>query len=126
MFPGEQWDNCPPGLIGSMVERQRRGRHLAKLARVGGAAALAILLLIGVTTSARFSNTVGAEISCPQAVQLFAQYRSDQLDFVTHQKVMQHLQDCPHCRSRYRQSDSPEAQSPTRRHASLVVALHGI
>ena len=124
MSPGEQWGDCPPGLIGSMIERRRRSHQLARLTRAGGAAALAVVLVIGVVTTSRLSEPVAEQLSCSQAAELFAQYRDEQLDNATQEKVRLHLDDCPNCRSRFREEYAPEAHFPADPAASLVLALN--
>ncbi len=121
MVPSDQWGECPPGLIRSMIERKRRRQQMGDIRRAAGI--VACFLLLATVTGVWFSRADAVEqISCAQAVELFARYRDGLLDNALRRRVKVHLRDCTHCRDRFEQEYSPEAQTPGSSEGDLVLA----
>ncbi|HQU47266.1 MAG TPA: zf-HC2 domain-containing protein [Pirellulales bacterium] len=97
----DDWQPCPPGLLGGMVQKARRRRRHEVLNR-GLAAALLVVLTVwgGVFVASRHQGQGEFDfggITCSRVRALMPEYMAGKLDVPTSESIRQHLAQCPDC-----------------------------
>ena len=122
----QQWDNCPAGQLGGMVESirfQKRQQRQVRMTAVGAAVVLTAIA-VGVT----FAFTTGenkSELKCEQVVELLGEYEQASLSRDMMQRVALHLKNCLNC-ERERQRLLEQSPGPTSKHGRVnAISLLG-
>ncbi|HVA50876.1 MAG TPA: zf-HC2 domain-containing protein [Pirellulales bacterium] len=97
----DDWQPCPPGVLGGMVQKARRRRRHEVLNR-GLAAALVLVLTVwgGVFVASRHQGQAEFDfggITCSRVRALMPEYMAGKLAATKSESIRQHLAQCPHC-----------------------------
>ena len=116
MVSEHDWEECPRGLLAQLVERHhvQQGRERARRTLGAVAVAACLVLVVGVVAQVRSNSGSINQITCGRATELFVQYNSGTLSATSHAEVEHHLEECPNCREKYRESFPEVLQAPSR------------
>lgn len=95
----DQWDACPSGEIGHMVDSVTTRQRRLVWVRFGGAATVLLLLAVGIVVATK--PTSPEKMSCPDCVTLMADYHQGSLTEESAERVEHHLNDCPSCQEHF-------------------------
>ena len=95
----DQWETCPTGEIGRMVDSVTSRQRRLVWVRFGGAATVLLLLAVGIVVVTK--PTSPEKMSCPDCVTLMADYHKGSLAEESAKRVKHHLLDCPSCRKHF-------------------------
>ena len=106
MGKSDDWIDCPEGMITDLAGRLRRRRHRRLVVKAAGSTSAAVVLLgagaIALTPSPQVPQSQ-VRLHCSEVVRLAPQFKAQLLSDEIRLQVVDHLNDCRACRSRYEQ-----------------------
>ncbi len=119
----QDWNECPPGEIGGLVESLQSRRRRKTLQQAAGASATVVVFAFLVTGwfSGWFPQSQPLHaISCQKVHSLAPEYVAGRLNADLNVKIREHLQECQRCRD-FIHAEFPRFPLPAHAAASLSV-----
>ena len=118
----DQWDACPSGEIGHMVDSVTTRQRRLVWVRFGGAATVVLLIAVGIVAAT--IPTSPEDISCGDCRTLMAGYQNKSLTEESAERVKHHLDGCPSCREHfelnYQNGDGSTSQTASNRSIAML------